>query len=418
MSIADILKVLDEHEKTRTRTINLVASENVLSPAAQYALISDIGHRYSIPPAGERPPAIWDYPNQSAPRAIQKITEDLACRTLGAAVADVRPLSGNNAAYILFQSLLREGDHVASVAARHGGHFTTKVICERERLCRHELPYREENGLLDVAATEELCSNFPVKLIFLDASMISRAYPLAELRARLPDDVVIAYDASHTMGLIMGGQFQSPFSEGADIVQGSTHKSLFGPQKALFAFRERGRISDLVRETITPLFVSNSHPHHTAALAVALQETHDFGREYAAQVVSNARCLAMSFTTVGYEVGYGCPPFTDSHQFVLKLGAQDVASTLWRRLELAGLHANLVRVPFSDGSYGLRIGSAEVTRRGFRQDDMRELAALTVRVLASASDDDAHVVRPIVHRLSMNFPRLAYGYNIDGRPLD
>lgn len=94
--IQQILQLIDFHEQRPLTTANLVASENLLSPAARAALTSDLGHRYCIPPPGRRHPAVWDYPNQT-PRHLEHAAEDLACQALSAHAADVRPLSGNNA---------------------------------------------------------------------------------------------------------------------------------------------------------------------------------------------------------------------------------------------------------------------------------------------------------------------------------
>jgi glycine hydroxymethyltransferase len=413
MSISDIIATLAAHERRRLRTINLVASENLLSPAARAALASDVGHRYCIPPAGQRPESIWDYPNQEAVRALEQQARELACEAFGAEVADVRPLSGNNAAYILVKALVARGGAVASIPGACGGHFATEEICRREGVTRHDIPYDRDNAAVDVERTAALCADLPIELLFLDASMNLFPHPVKELRSAVPEHVTIVYDASHTMGIIAGGGFQNPILEGADVLQGSTHKSLFGPQKGLFAFARDGAVSSSVRQAVTPLFVSNSHPHHTAALAVALRESLDFGAEYAAQVVTNARALAAGLHAAGCRVAFAERNFTDCHQFVWAVGNRPEAERAWVALETAGLHVNLVRVPFRSGEFGFRIGTSEVTRRGMTSQEMHQLAALLVEAAAG----DVRWVGAEVAELSAGFSGLRYGYDESGLPL-
>ena len=413
MSITEILDTIESHEERRPHAVNLVASENVLSPAARGALASDLGHRYCIPPADRRPASIWDYPNQSAVRHIEELAQRLACEVLDACAADVRPLSGNNAAYILIKSLIAPGEAIASVPAACGGHFATAEICQREGVVRHDIPYNWETASIDVDATAALCEDQCVKLVFLDASMQSFPYPVEGLRSTLPERITIAYDASHTMGIIGGGAFQNPLREGADIVQGSTHKSLFGPQKGLFAFAGDGEVHDAIHHTITPLFVSNSHPHHIAALAVALQELVDFGEEYAIRVVSNARALAGALHAAGGEVPFAARNFTDCHQFVWVIGSRPEAERRWLDMERAGLHVNMVKAPFRPGEFGFRIGTSEVTRRGMGTPEMHELACLLSEICAGRTESAAEAV----DLLSSTFSGVYFGYDEAGAPL-
>ncbi|MFD6299160.1 hypothetical protein ACFWFU_30510 [Streptomyces sp. NPDC060235] len=418
MPIKAILDTIEAHETRRLQTVNLVASENLLSPAARAVLSSDLTHRYCIPPVDQRPPAVWDYPNQAAVRSLEQLAEQLACQALNAEVADVRPLSGNNAAYILIKALMQEGEAMASVPGSCGGHFATDEICRRDGVIRHDIVYDRSAGVIDVAATAALCESRQVKLLFLDASMQSFPYPVKQLRAALPPDVVIAYDASHTMGIIAGGGFQNPLLEGADLIQGSTHKSLFGPQKALFAYACQGNVYKAIHETVSPLFVSNSHPHHTAVLAVALQETLDFGGPYARQVVTNARALAGALHASGAQIPFADQKFTDCHQFVWAVGPRDAAEQRWLALEAAGLHVNMVRVPFQEGRFGFRIGTSEVTRRGMGPDQMILLAELmTDIVLGKVREDATTAHREAVGQLSVQFPDLFFGYQASGVPL-
>ena len=267
-------------------------------------------------------------------------------------------------------------------------------------------------GRIDVTTAAELCRRRDIRLVFLDASMQVFPHPVRELRAALPK-AVIAYDASHVMGVVAGGQFQSPIAEGADLIQGSTHKSLFGPQKGLFVFADEGPVNERIRSTVTPLFVSNSHPHHIAALAVALQEIIDFGADYAATVVANARRLAAELCAAGARIAFADEGFTECHQLFWAVGSRAEAEEYWAALEKVGLHVNMIRVPFARDTFGFRVGVAEATRRGFQPDHMGMVASLLIAARGGSADK----IGSTVAELSAAFPGLYYGYNVDGSAL-
>lgn len=405
-----LVELLQGQEERWSTSLNLVASENVLSPAARWAMSGDLAHRYCIPPEGERPPAIWDYPNQERVRAVHALAERSVCAAFNAAAADVRPLSGNNAAYIVLQGLLRSGGTLASVPADCGGHFATAEICEREGIRRIDLAYDREAGVVDVARTAELCERHRASVVFLDASTHLRPHPVAELRAALGSRATLIYDASHVMGLIAARVFQDPLGEGADVLQGSTHKSLPGPQKGLFAFRSDDEVRRRIHETITPLFVSNAHSHHVAALCVSLEEMREFGCGYGSQVVRNARALARKLHERGERVLLARHGFTSSHQVVWVVGDRHTGLRQVAALEAAGLHVNLIRAPFTGGEHGFRLGASELTRRGMTENELAIVGDLLVS--AACEERDPHDIAGDVAELSQAFTSVCYGYPV------
>lgn len=402
MTISALIRA---HEEALYRAINLVASENRMSPDALSAAASDLAGRYCIPPAAERPPAVWDYPNQSVPREVERLAKAYACQLFGGAYADCRPLSGNNAACIVLKTLVPQGGLVMAVPADCGGHFATEVICRDIGCELVPLTYDRSLGHVDVEASVESVRGRKVDLIFLDASSILFPHPLAELRAVFGPEVTIAYDASHVMGLIGGRQFQDPLGEGADLLQGSTHKTLFGPQKGLIVCRENNRTAQQIADGVVPLFVSNVHVHHIAALAVAMEEIKDFGTAYALQVIENAQALALSLAAQGAVPLLENRGFTASHQVILPIGDKALAEHAFLQLEAAGIHVNCIQIPYRT-SHGLRLGTAELTRRGFRQDEMRLIGQLIAEVLHGSSSADQSMTQ--VTELSRAHERLFF----------
>lgn len=384
MSISDLI---ERHQSRLTRTLNLVASENLLSADVKRALACDMAMRYCIPPEGERPAAIWDYPNQDVVRRVAAEAESLAKALFHAAYADLRPLSGNQVAQIVLMSVVQRGDTVWSVPARCGGHFATAVIADKAGLNLIPIPYDHATGVIDVDRARDLAKRHPPRLVFLDASMQVFPHPLAELREAIGPGPILSYDASHTLGLIAGGAFQSPLREGADLLHGSTHKTLWGPQKGLILAREMGPVSGAIHDGITPFFVSNIHVHHVAALGVALEESRDFGAAYARTVIGNARHLAASLVRHGVDVLFAERGATECHQVLVDIGEREASLAAWSRLQAAGLHVNAIALPFRE-TYGLRIGVAEVTRRGLGAAEMEGLAGWIAACIAGSGAVD------------------------------
>lgn len=370
-----MLDLVGRLDASRQERLSLVASENRVSPRAIRAMGSDATNRYVLPPGDEKPESIWDYPDQELKLAIYERTARLANALFGSRYADLRPLSGNNAAFCLISSLACRGEAIAHVPADCGGHFATEPICRREGIELLDIPYDRSSGTLDPEGLGALYREKRPRLIFLDASMLLLPYPLADIRQAVGPDAVIAYDASHVMGLIAGGAFQDPLREGCNILNGSTHKTLFGPQKGLILCRDRDAIADRVRETIVPLFVSSAHLHNVAALGVALEELQVHGPAYAAQVIANARALAGALHERGLVIYGSERGFTASHQVWCVLGEPAQALSAFRSLEQIGILANLIHVPFT-GRSGLRLGVAELTRRGLREQDLIQLAGI------------------------------------------
>ncbi|OFW86924.1 MAG: hypothetical protein A3B66_07315 [Alphaproteobacteria bacterium RIFCSPHIGHO2_02_FULL_46_13] len=407
-----ITDIINKHEFKRTQSINLVASENLMSAEACQALQSDLTNRYCMPDEKNRPADMWDYPNQEFTRAVGDQTERYVREVFGGLYADVRPLSGNNVAYVILKSLVPPNGKVFSIAGENGGHFTTAEICRREGFSIYSLPYNKATGNIDIEKVRELASKIKPDLVFLDASMQLFPYPLRELREVFGPDVIISFDASHTMGLIAGGSFQSPFAEGADIIHGSTHKSLFGPQKGLITCKNDvdhpDRVSARIKEIVSPLFVSNMHIHNVAALGVALEEMKEFGEAYSKQVIINSKSFAKALYAEGMDVLYPEKDFTESHQVICRVESKEKMKEKMQLLENIYIHANGIKVPIL-GGFGFRFGLAEVTRRGMKEVDVAQIAKLVADCFLERKSPVE--MRKTVVDLSHQFANIEYAFS-------
>ncbi len=402
MKINEVIRSMNEK---RWQSLNMIASENICSEAVCEALASDFANRYLIPE--ERPECIWDFPNQTYNREVARITEELANKLFRGEYADVRPLSGNNIAYIIITSHVPIGGTVFRIHDSCGGHFATVPICEREGINVVDIPFDKETCEIDLEALGSLYRRHRPELIFLDASMVLFPLPTAAIRTAVGDDAVISYDASHPLGLIAGGGFANPLLEGADVVHGSTHKSMAGPQKGLIVCRENGEVAAKIRDIITPLFVSNSHVHHIAALGVALEELDLYGKDYAQQVIRNAQTLASTLDAAGVEVFAREKGYTQSHQIWAVIGDKDRAYRSFRELERINIHVNQIKVPFTN-RYGFRIGASELTRRGFKEADMRQVGHLMAKCLSGKASHRA--LQRDLEALTLGKRKLAYTF--------
>ncbi|GKW44181.1 hypothetical protein LOZ86_09860 [Pectobacterium parvum] len=381
-------KLISDYIDNKRYKINLVASENVTSPLVTKVIGSDLNHRYCIPPKGERPEAIWDYPDQIEPRQIYKITQDLACELYNGSAADIRPLSGNQVAHIIISTLVKPGETVWSVPADCGGHFATKVICEKHNIVLRDLPYDRIKECIDLKAIMRRVNIEKPKLVFLDSSMLTHPYDVKGLRAAVGPDVIISYDASHVFGLIAGKGFQSPLNEGADLIHGSTHKSLWGPQKGIIIFKRRDTLYEKIHTAVLPEYVSNIHLHHVAALGLALQEHQKHGVSYVAAINNLILALAQGLDSVSMKPRSLGGIYSSSHQLILRIGSREEAESAFARLEKVGLNLNLIKVPFTDG-YGFRIGVSEIARRGFCSEEANLIGIMIEKVIRNNCDLDS-----------------------------
>lgn len=383
-TVRTTLTAIADQSRYRDACIGLVPTENRLSPTARQALASDLGHRYLF----QNPN--WRYVGGAHLADIEDAARQAACDLFGAQHANVRPLSGENCTNIVIHALLPAGGTFYHLAMEDGGHFAAASVADRLTERRHLLPYDRTRAALDLDRCARAFAEVPPDVIYLDASMVLHPHPLRELRALAGPEAIIVYDASQVFGLLAGGRFQDPFEEGADVVSGSTHKSLPGPQKGMILTRRRD-LMDRIEDTIFPGHVSNFHLHHVAALAITLGESAVYGRAYADAVIANARAFADEAARLGLDVQSGRTsddaPWTDSHQVWLDVRAHATPDEAVDRLHAADLVANVNLIPTIHAK-GLRLGTPEVTRLGMGEDEMRILARSVHAVLTETEPID------------------------------
>jgi len=379
-TIADLVA---KHEKLRAEGLNLIPSENWLSPAVRQALASDLAGRYH---------SSW-YGGTEHIRKIIEETENLARRIFRARFAMVTPLSGLTCDLTVLHAFTAPGDKVAIPPFTHGGFPFGIGKFHRQRVF---LPVDEATYVPDAGKARAVLSAERPALAYLGASFIFFPHPVREVSehvrsAGLPTRVV--FDGAHVLGLVATGEFQDPLREGAEVLFGSTHKSLYGPQGGMILTNNK-ELDEQMRSFLDVDvesgigLVDNPHLNRIAALGIALEEL-SRDRGYGTQVIKNAKALARALEEQGVPVRFSERGYTESHQILLKIKDQR-AVELCHRMEKAGI--------FCDE--GGRLGTGEVTHRGMRESDLDEVASLFAEVYKRGARD---ATRKAVQRLARRF---------------
>lgn len=386
---ARLAEWLAGHETWRSQTINLIASENVLSPAVRAALQSDLVGRYADYTG--RDLAARRYRGNRYIELIERQACRLAQETFRAEHVELRPISGHVAGAAVLMGLCRPGDLVMEPGRDGGGHreagkFATSPLVPLEILA---LPFDAAQYNVDAPAGIRLIEERRPRVVILGSSNFLFPHPVAEIAAvvhRLPGSFLV-YDASHVMGLLAAGRFQDPLREGADVVFGSTHKTLPGPQGGII-FTNRGDLMDAIAEATYPALVTNHHPFRIPALSTALLEMREFGAAYADQIITNAQALGNALEAEGVPCvragGETGTRHTESHTLLACTGRFAAGAPAAERLEECGIIVTAAHLPDFWGREGVRIGVQEITHRGARQEHMAPIAHWIAQAVSGA----------------------------------
>jgi len=350
--------------------------------------MSDFGNRYAEGWPGERVYAGCTHIDE-----VEIQCMELAQKLFDAEFADVRAVSGVVANLAIYSSYSNPGDVMMASSIPAGGHISHgKKEHSGTAGLVHGLDieffaFDPEEMTLDVdktkAKVEDLKSqNRLPKIAMFGGSVFLFPHPVKELADFLKGhDMHINYDAAHVAGLIAGGKFQDPLREGTDTMTMSTHKTLFGPQGGLVLGFDKHEES--IKKAMFPGLTSSHHIHHMAGKAVAFAEALEFGKDYAAQTINNAKALAAELNNVGFKVLGEKRGYTESHQTVVNVLDYGDGGTIEADLEKANIIVNRQLIPGdlkANRHYmhpgGIRLGTSEITRLGMKESEMKEIASM------------------------------------------
>lgn len=412
MSIMDTLKQADpqiaeaiDHELNRQRTkLELIASENIVSRAVMEAQGSVLTNKYAEGYPGKRYYGGCEYVDVAEQLAIDRAKE-----LFDAAWANVQPHSGAQANMAVFFALLQPGDTILGMNLTDGGHLTHGSPVNISGTYYKVIPYGvdRETERIDYDALEKLAAEHHPRMIIAGASAYARIIDFERIAAIAKSvDAIFMVDMAHIAGLVAAGQHPSPVPY-ADIVTTTTHKTLRGPRGGLILGRDE-ELGKKINKAVFPGIQGGPLMHVIAAKAVALGEAlKPSFKEYGAQVVKNAAALADELTKLGYRIVSGG---TDTHVMLVDLTNKDItgkeAQTL---LDEVNITANRNTIPFEPRSpfvtSGIRLGSPALTTRGFREEDMREVARIIGHVLDAPMDESRRAeARRRVDALCKKYP--------------
>ncbi|MCX8204607.1 MAG: serine hydroxymethyltransferase [Candidatus Nezhaarchaeota archaeon] len=408
-TVLRVVKATIGQEAWRRRsTLNLIASENCMSPLARALLASDFNHRYA-----EGEPFNREYQGCRFIDQVESLCIELASKLFKARFVDVRPISGALANLAVFFAAAKPGDSMLSLSIPEGGHVSCSEVgaagCRGLKV--YPLPLNREDMTIDLDALARLIEDASPRIVTLGGSLILFPHPVREVKKLAePHGCLVHYDAAHVLGLMIGGVFQDPLAEGADVVSGSTHKTFPGPQGGILLSNNEP-LFRRVKKAVFPGLVSNHHLARLGSLAVTLVEMAVYGREYALQIVKNAKSLAKSLRDHGFEVLGSHRGFTESHQVALDVSSLGGGRVVSERLEQADIIVNRNLLPSDtlekvhDPS-GIRLGTQEVTRMGMREGEMERVAELISRLVLEGEEPE--LVKRDVHSLVSEFSAVKY----------
>lgn len=405
----EIKELTKEHHKWMENSINLIASENITSTTVREALASDLSHRYAEGLPGERL-----YEGCKYIDTIENMAIDLSKKLFDAEHANVQPNSGVIANLASFFALTKPNDLLMALNVPVGGHISHAEVSAAGirglRILSH--PFDNEKMNIDAdAMKKEIIKNKP-KVVLLGGSLFLFPHPVEDAK-EAADEVgaKVMYDGAHVLGLIAGGKFQDPLREGADLLVGSTHKTFPGPQGGIML--TTNELKDTIDEAVFPGVVSNHHLHHVAALSIALAEMLQFGRDYADQIVKNAKALAQSLYELGVDVLCEDQGFTESHQVAMDVKKIGSAAKMAKDMEASNIILNKNLLPWddrkrTDDPSGIRLGTQEITRRGLKEAQMSEVAEFIKMVAMEGKN-----VKDDISEFMSQYTKVHYAFHED-----
>ena len=387
--VAEIDSLIEKHTAFRENCLNLIASETRPSPLVERLIVNDLDHRYGSYTGID--PRNRGYPGNAFLTRMEEVAQDLAKRLFGAEYVDLRPLSGNIAGLIAMFALGRPGDTVLEV---HNGHMYAAKLANsglNVELKSIPIPWDAMNANIDLQRTVSLIREHRPGLVSIGSAHFIFPQPVRELRAamdRYSPGSFLVYDAAHVMGLIAGGRFQSPLTEGANVVITSTHKTLAGPQGGMVLTNDRD-IAERIAKAISPLMIANHHLSRLPSLAGTFLEWMACGRAHADAIIANAKALGRAFHERGVPVVGADRGFTESHTVLPVVDAFGESGVLVRQLEACHILVNAAGAPQEMGRHGLRIGVQEVTRYGMTEADAPDIAGCILDAVSKRDPDGA-----------------------------
>ncbi|OGH78761.1 MAG: serine hydroxymethyltransferase [Candidatus Magasanikbacteria bacterium RIFOXYA2_FULL_40_20] len=412
----EIFNLIQKETERQSEGLEMIPSENHTSGAVLEALGSRLTDKYS-----EGYPGMRYYGGCENVDKVENLARDRAKKLFGADWANVQAHSGSPANLAVYFALLNPGDTVMGLKLYHGGHMTHGLKLNFSGTLYNSVQYGcREDGFIDLDEMRKLAREHKPKMIVTGGSAYPQIYEWAKYK-EIADEVgaFMLADMSHVAGLVAGGVHPNPVGI-ADVVTTTTHKTLRGPRGAIIlangnpstplqaADRVKENIPTLIDRAIIPGLQGGPHNHQTAAIAVALKEAMqpEF-KEYAKQIVKNAKTLAEELLSKGYNLVTGG---TETHLLLINLENKNVTGKQAESaLSKAGITVNKNTIPHDprkpfDPS-GIRLGTPALTTRGMKEGEMKKIANfIDYAIINIDNEAELSKIKEEVKEMCKSFP--------------
>ena len=410
--VSEVIKKITEYDSEvgeavalelgrQKRGLELIASENLVSEAVMLAMGTPLTNKYA-----EGYPAKRYYGGCECVDIVENLAIERACKLFGANYANVQPHSGAQANTAVYFALIKPGDTVLGMNLAHGGHLTHGSPVNISGNYYNFVPYGvNDNGFIDYDELERIAKENNPKLIVAGASAYPRAIDFERI-SKIAKEVGAYFmvDMAHIAGLVAAGEHVSPVPY-ADVVTTTTHKTLRGPRGGLILTNDE-EIAKKINKAIFPGTQGGPLMHTIASKAVCFGEAlkPEF-KEYQAQIVKNAKVLADTLLSEGFDLVSGG---TDNHLMLLDLRPFKITGKeLEKRLDEVYITVNKNAIPNDPEkpfvTSGVRIGTPAVTSRGLKEEDMVKLGKL-IKLCATEFETKADYIRAEVTKICEKYP--------------
>lgn len=372
---SEIANAIELELQRQRNNIELIASENIVSKAVMAAMGSPLTNKYAEGYPGKRYYGGCEYVDIAENLAIER-----AKKLFGANFANVQPHSGAQANFAVFFAVLNPGDKVMGMSLAHGGHLThgSPVAVSGKQYEIVSYGVEEETGTIDYEKVRQIALKEKPKMIIAGASAYPREIDFSKFR-QIADEVgaYLMVDMAHIAGLVAAGLHMSPVPY-AHFTTTTTHKTLRGPRGGMILTNDE-ELAKLVNKAVFPGIQGGPLMHIIAAKAVSFKEALDNSfKQYQKQIVLNAKALADALLDRGFNLVSGG---TDNHLMLVDLRSKNTTGKLAEKmLDEVGITCNKNAIPFDPEkpfvTSGIRLGTPATTSRGFREEDMVEIAEI------------------------------------------
>lgn len=379
-------------------SLNLFPTENRMSPNALQAMASDAGRRYEFSETDDS-----FYGDTGNLGDVIKQCEEATKQFFSAKYAFVEGLSGLNTMHWVLTSFAKRDSVVAIMDPSCGGHYATERICKDFEHSSFFIPYDRIICDIDYEALADISALKQPDVVYLDISTLINLPSISKIRMAVGEKSIICFDASQVLALVPNNLDKIGLNSGLDVLNGSTHKTIPGPQKGIVLTN-----STLTAEKIAdrlPFVVSNMHVNATGALAITLIEMMRSRVSYGESIKQNARSLAQALKRQGLNVPGESFGFTETQQVWIEAPSAADAIALGHSLRAGNIRSTVVPLP-SNGKPGLRLGVQEITRVGMKTDEMVEVASILIDNINRK--DDGKRTRDRVEILTNPFKNVSF----------